>query len=329
MNDIMQLYILFILISFSGCSFFIGLPESSWTTSSQVCSLPGIEMINTDDVFNKSSDYMVYKGVEKSWTGTVVKHTRWAAFIGCGRSLSHMDFGISVKTAEDCLRLCSDYITATHFIIKDTTCYCLTYKPEINGDINDCRRPCTNASHTPCSSGRSALVFTFVEDLNTNPTQKYIENECLTTTQDKSKYVVSDCNENYLYGCSNNTFVIIKLSWYAYQEKCLEENSFILYRKDTLPKKATAETYYWTPIFRTHTVVTGKLTKEDRESCLAVSTVETNNYLTVENCTSRFPFLCSGNQKRNAIENSTFNKSPRFITLPIADVSGRIELTTI
>lgn len=51
--------------------------------------------------------------------------------------------------------------------------------------------------------------------------------------------------------------VTLKLSWYAYQEKCLKEDSFILYQKDTLPKKATAENYYWTPIFRTHTVITG------------------------------------------------------------------------
>ncbi|XP_063447042.1 uncharacterized protein LOC134726565 [Mytilus trossulus] len=178
---------------------------------------------------------------------------------------------------------------------------------------------CTNASYTPCSSGRSALVFTFVEDLSTNPTKKYIENECLTTTKDKSKFVVSDCNEDNLYGCNNNSFVTIKLSWYAYQEKCLEDKSFILYQKDTIPKKAAAEKYYWTPIFRTHTVVTGKLTKEDGESCLAVSTVETNNYLTVENCTTRLPFLCSEKVKRNAFDNSTPNKSPRFVTLPLAD----------
>ncbi|CAC5386346.1 unnamed protein product [Mytilus coruscus] len=67
-------------------------------------------------------------------------------------------------TAEDCFRHCSDYSSATYFVMKSSRCYCLTNQPEINGDINDCRTICTNASWTPCSSGQSAMVFTFVEE---------------------------------------------------------------------------------------------------------------------------------------------------------------------
>lgn len=51
--------------------------------------------------------------------------------------------------------------------------------------------------------------------------------------------------------------VTLHQSWYEYQETCLKEGSSILYQKDTLPQKSSAGRYYWTPIFRTHTVVTG------------------------------------------------------------------------
>ncbi|VDI28370.1 Hypothetical predicted protein [Mytilus galloprovincialis] len=204
MNDIMQLYIWFILISVSGCSVFIGFPKSSWTTSSHVCSLPVKDEINTTDIF-MSLNSTDYKEVKKAWTGTVIKHTRWAAFIGCGRSLSSMDSGRSVKTAEDCLKHCSDLSSATNFFIKSSTCYCLSYKPDINGDINDCRGNCTNAIYTPCSSGRSALVFTFIEGLNIEPANKFIEKECLTTTKDNSKFTVSDCNAQNSYGCKHTS----------------------------------------------------------------------------------------------------------------------------
>ncbi|XP_052070747.1 uncharacterized protein LOC127709319 isoform X7 [Mytilus californianus] len=316
MNDIMQLYILLILISVSGCSVFIGFPESSWATSSDVCSLPVIEKINTTVISNKSSNYMDYKKAEKAWTGTVIKYTKWAAFIGCGRSFSPMDSGISVKTTEDCLRHCTDDASTTYFIIKSSRCYCLTYKPVINiGDINDCRTKCSNASYTPCSSGRSALVFTFVEDLNIESTKQYIEKECLTTTKDKSKYLIRDCNATYLFGCKNTSSELIPKSWYEYQEFCLKQGSSVLYKRNTIGNKAKAGISYWTPIFRSHTVVNGKHT--GKEFCLAVSNVE-SKYFIVENCTFQFPFLCSGDQMKNMIDNSKSNERyPRYITLPL------------
>ncbi|XP_052070742.1 uncharacterized protein LOC127709319 isoform X2 [Mytilus californianus] len=316
MNDIMQLYILLILISVSRCSVFIGFPESSWATSSDVCSLPVIEKINTTVISNESSNYMDYKKAEKAWTGTVIKYTKWAAFIGCGRSLAPMDSGISVKTTEDCLRHCSDDASTTYFIIKSSRCYCLTYKPEINiGDINDCRTKCSNASYTPCSSGRSALVFTFVEDLNIESTKAYIEKECLTTTKDKSKYLIRDCNATYLFGCKNTSSELIPKSWYEYQEFCLKQGSSVLYKRNTIGNKAKAGISYWTPIFRSHTVVNGKHT--GKEFCLAVSNAE-SKYFIVENCTSQFPFLCSGDQMKNMIDNSKSNdRYPRYITLPL------------
>lgn len=51
--------------------------------------------------------------------------------------------------------------------------------------------------------------------------------------------------------------VALPKSWYVYQETCLKEGSSILYQRETLSKKALAGRYYWTPIFRTQTVVTG------------------------------------------------------------------------
>ncbi|CAC5386349.1 unnamed protein product [Mytilus coruscus] len=239
-----------------GCSVFIGFPESTWATSSDVCSLPVIEKINTTIISNKSSNYMDYKKAEKAWTGTDVAE------------VFHLDSGISVKTTEDCLRHCSDYASTTYFIIKSSRCYCLTYRPEINiGYINDCRTKCSNASYTPCSSGRSALVFTFVEDLNIESTKAYIEKECLTTTKDESKYLIRDCNATYLFGCKNTS------------------------RK-----------------------LTGK------EFCLAVSNAE-SKYFIVENCTSQFPFLCSGDEKRTTIKDTTSSKRfPRFILVPTSIV---------
>ncbi|XP_076074297.1 uncharacterized protein LOC143045580 isoform X2 [Mytilus galloprovincialis] len=310
----MKLYVWFILIPVSGCSTFIGFPESSWTTSSHVCSLPKIEQINTTDVFNNSSNYMVYKNVEKAWTGTVIKHTKWAAFIGCGISLSPKDSGISVKTAEDCLKHCSDHSSATYFAIKSSICVCLTHKPALNDDINDCRIECDNAIYTPCSSGRSSLVFTFVEDVIIQPTTTYIEKECVTTTKDKNKFIVSDCNAPYIFGCKNTSIQLTAKSWYEYQELCLKDGSSVLFNRNTIGNHAS-EKPLWTPIFRSHIVVTGKLSVND--SCVAVSKVGTNN-LTVENCASQFPFLCLGKQKKNTIDSSSSNnRYPRFITLPL------------
>ncbi|OPL32966.1 hypothetical protein AM593_06564, partial [Mytilus galloprovincialis] len=95
MNDTMQIYVLFILISFSGGSVFIGVPESNWTTSSHVCTLPAIDKVNTTDIFKTSSEYMHLKDVEKAWTGTVIKYSKWAAFIGRSRLSSAWEETIS------------------------------------------------------------------------------------------------------------------------------------------------------------------------------------------------------------------------------------------
>lgn len=50
--------------------------------------------------------------------------------------------------------------------IQRSRCYCLSDVPDISDDMNDCRTECTNASYTPCGSGRSALVFSFVEGID-------------------------------------------------------------------------------------------------------------------------------------------------------------------
>ncbi|CAC5425780.1 unnamed protein product [Mytilus coruscus] len=139
---------------------------------------------------------MDLKEVEKAWTGTVIKYTKWATFIGCGRSQSTLKSGISVKTAEDCLIHCSDDSSVTYFIIKSSTCYCLTYKPEINGDINDCRAECSNASYTPCSSGRSALVFSIVQGTISR------NDSCLAVSKAETKYfAVEDCSCQFPFLC--------------------------------------------------------------------------------------------------------------------------------
>ncbi|XP_071129425.1 uncharacterized protein [Mytilus edulis] len=317
MIDIMQLYILLTIISVSGCSVFIGFPESNWTTSSRVCTHPLIEQINISTIFNNSSNYMVYKNVEKAWTGTVIKYTKWAAFIGCGRSLSPLDSGISVNTVEDCLKHCSEYPVATSFVIKSSRCYCLNNKPETSGT---CRTSCTNASNTPCSSDRSALVFKFVKDLkNIEPANTYIEKECITTTKEKSKFIIRDCNEKNLFGCKNTSSELISRSWYDYQEYCLTKHQIsVLYNTNTIGNDALVDNSYWTPIFRSHTVVDEIVT--GKEVCLTVSKKE-SKYFIVENCTAQFPFLCSGVQKKKTIYRSTpQNRYPRFINLPLGVV---------
>ncbi|CAG2228722.1 unnamed protein product [Mytilus edulis] len=327
MNDTIQIYVLFILISFSGGAIFIGVPESNWTTSAHVCSLPAIDKINTTDIFKISSEYMHLKDVEKAWTGTVIKYTKWAAFIGCGKILSSLDSRINVNTAEDCLRHCSELSSATYFAIKTSTCFCLTERPEIKGDINDCRTECTNATYTPCSSGGSAMVFILDKDVNIEESNTYIEHECLATTkQDKSKFAIWDCNTRKLYGCTNTSTEFARLSWYEYQEKCLQEGNFVVYNRNAIGKTAKDEPY-WTPMFRSHTVVTGKLSGE--ELCLALTKEETKHF-TAENCSCQFPFLCSGSQKKITIVDSSLNdKYPRLITLPTSVVVAFILLVII
>ncbi|XP_076075997.1 uncharacterized protein LOC143046822 [Mytilus galloprovincialis] len=198
--------------------------------------------------------------------------------------------------------------------MNSSICVCLTHKPALNDDINDCRIECDNAIYTPCSSGRSSLVFTFVEDVIIQPTTTYIEKECVTTTKDKNKFIVSDCNAPYIFGCKNTSIQLTAKSWYEYQELCLKDGSSVLFNRNTIGNHAS-EKPLWTPIFRSHIVVTGKLSVND--SCVAVSKVGTNN-LTVENCASQFPFLCLGKQKKNTIYCSTSNnRYPRFINLPL------------
>ncbi|CAC5408432.1 unnamed protein product [Mytilus coruscus] len=208
MHHAIQLAVLIHSTFFTGGSIFLGLPESNWTTSSQMCSLPGIDKINTNDIFNNSSKYVDLKEVKKAWTGTT------------------------------------------------SACFCLTDQHEINDDINDCRIECTNAIYTPCSSNQSALVFTFVEDLNIESTKTYIEKECLTTTRDQSKFAVSDCNARHLYGCTHTSTHLRGKSWYEYQEFCLTDGHSVLYNKNIIAEGVNAYTPLWTPIFRSHTVVT-------------------------------------------------------------------------
>ncbi|VDI35572.1 Hypothetical predicted protein [Mytilus galloprovincialis] len=275
---------------FDGCSVFIGFPFSNWTTSSHVCTLPLIEQINISTIFNNSSNHMVYKNVERAWTGTVIQYTKWAAFIGCGRSLSPIDSGISVNTVEDCLKHCSDYSIATYFVIKNSRCYCLNNKPDLSGT---CRTNCAHASNTPCSSDSSALVFIFVKDLkNIEPANTYIEKECITTTKDISRLSIRDCNARNLFGCKNTSSELISRSWYDYQEYCLTRYQIsVLYNTNPIRNDAIAGNSYWTPIFRSHTVVDEIVT--GKEVCLTVSKKE-SKYFIVENCTAQFPFLCSG-----------------------------------
>lgn len=57
---------------------------------------------------------------------------------------------------------CTDMLL---YIFQNSKCFCISDKPEINSDVNDCRTVCTNVSYTPCSSGRSSMVFSFVEGI--------------------------------------------------------------------------------------------------------------------------------------------------------------------
>ncbi|CAG2234438.1 unnamed protein product [Mytilus edulis] len=233
--------------SIQGGSFFIGLPARNWTTSSHVCSLPGIEKINSTVIFDDNSlAFSIFEEVEKIWTGTILRYTKWAAFIGCGSGFSPVDSGRNVKTMEDCLRHCSGYSYASYFVLKSSKCFCISERPEINGDINDCRIECNNAIYTPV-----VPVDSKIKKSNT-----YIEKECLTT-KDKVSFTVNDCNEEHLYGCKNTSYVFKAKSWYEYQEQCLKEGSFVLHNRNTIAGSATTNQFFWTPIFRTHSEVIG------------------------------------------------------------------------
>ncbi|XP_071132845.1 uncharacterized protein [Mytilus edulis] len=315
----MQLFILTICITFSECLIFIGFPISNWTTSSQVCSLQEVNNINTTDTFSNLSENTTFKEGDKAWTGTVIKYTKFAAFIGCGRSYSPIDSGKNVQTVEDCLQHCSDYSFASYFVLKSSKCYCLKNKPTINGDINDCRTVCTNASYTPCSSGRSALVFSFVEDIKITTTNTYIEQECVTTNRDQNRFTVSDCNAKYLYGCRNTSTELIRQSWHNYQERCLKEGSFVLFNRNTIGRRAKNNGKFWTPIFRSHALVSGK--HSGTKFCVAVKKGKTNEF-TVEECSRKFPFLCSRSISRNKIA-----YSPHIVTFP-ASIAA-VELVVI
>ncbi|CAG2211721.1 unnamed protein product [Mytilus edulis] len=240
------------------CSIFIGFPISNWTTSSEVCSLPKVNNINITDMFINLLENTTFKEADKAWTGTVIKYTKFAAFIGCGRSYSPIDSGKNVETVEDCLRHCSDYSFASYFVIKSSKCFCISDKPEINSDVNDCRTVCTNVSYTPCSSGRSSMVFSFVEDINIPTTNTYIEQECVTVNKGQNRFIVRDCNAHYFYGCRNTSYELISNSWYGYQEKCLKDGWFVLFNRPTISDDANENLVFWTPIFRSHALVSGK-----------------------------------------------------------------------
>lgn len=49
-----------------------------------------------------------------------------------------------------------------------------------------------------------------------------------------------------------------RISWYDYQERCLKDGSFVLYKRSTTGKDAKENEAFWTPIFRSHTIVSGK-----------------------------------------------------------------------
>ncbi|CAG2228723.1 unnamed protein product [Mytilus edulis] len=298
-----------------GCTIFIGLPESNWTTSSKVCLLPKIENINTTDISFRSSENLLFKHNGKAWTGTVIRYTKFAAFIGCGRKYSPIDSGRNVKSVKDCLRHCSDYSSASYFVMKSSRCYCLSGVPDISDDINDCRAECTNTIDTPCGSGRSALVFTFVKDISITIENTYIEQECVTTNKEEHMFTIRDCNAKYLYGCKNtSSFVFSRISWYDYQERCLKDGSFVLYNRNTTGKDAKEKKVFWTPIFRSHTVVSGKYS--GKYLCVAIQKADTNTF-TVEECSTKFPFLCSESKKKKTIDDITPNvQFPQIITLP-------------
>ncbi|CAC5408433.1 unnamed protein product [Mytilus coruscus] len=133
----------------AGCSIFIGFPISNWTTSSQVCSLPEINNINTTDIFVNLLENTTFKEDDKAWTGTVIKYTKFAAFI----------------------------------VLLDML------KIEKNGN--------------------------------------------------------------------QYTSELLRKSWYEYQEICLKEGRFVLFNRHTIGNAAKDNEVFWTPIFRSHTVVSG------------------------------------------------------------------------
>ncbi|VDI14779.1 Hypothetical predicted protein [Mytilus galloprovincialis] len=292
----MHFVVLSLFVTFSAGSFFIGLPESNWTRSFQMCSLAGIEEINNIDIFNESSGI---NKVGKAWTGTTVKYTKWAAFIGCGRRYSSIGSGRSIKTIEECLQYCSGYLSSLYFVIKSSTCSCLSDKPEFYDDINDCRAICTNSSNTPCHYGNSALVFAFVEDSNIQLPNRYIENECISTGNHNKLLTVKDCNEKHFFVCRNTSSQFTRKTWYDYQEDCLKQGNFVLYNNNTLRSYPQTNEIYWTPIFRSHTV-SSEIAKE-KDFCIALSNVETR-YFTIEHCSTLLPFLCTKSKSESNIK---------------------------
>ncbi|VDH99667.1 Hypothetical predicted protein, partial [Mytilus galloprovincialis] len=89
---------------------------------------------------------------------------------------------------------------------------------------------------------------------------------------------------------------LIPKSWYDYQEICLKRGYHVLYNRD-IKGGANVDQSVWTPIFRSHTVVTGKPLGKDM--CLALSTTGSHHF-TVRQCSSEFPFICSRIQLSNA-----------------------------
>ncbi|XP_063447037.1 uncharacterized protein LOC134726561 [Mytilus trossulus] len=211
------------------------------------------------------------------------------------------------------------------YILQNSTCYCVVDKPEINDDNSDCRKECANAIYTPCSSGQSSLVFTFVKDFYIEKSNTFIEKECLmTTNKNKTRLTISHCNAKHLYGCANTSTKTIPKSWYAYQEICLKRRYPVLFNRD-FKGGANVDQSVWTPIFRSHTVVTaGKLSRTD--FCLALSTAVISHF-TVKQCSSEFPFICSRSKRRNKCDISiTKTNHPRSGNFPYSAVIAVILL---
>jgi len=59
-------------------SFFYGIPEKSWNDAADSCLLPSKDDIDNQEIYNISESF----DIQKAWTGTRVKFSRWSAFVG-------------------------------------------------------------------------------------------------------------------------------------------------------------------------------------------------------------------------------------------------------
>ncbi|CAC5408445.1 unnamed protein product [Mytilus coruscus] len=277
MNIAMHLVILSLFVSFSAGSSFIGLPESNWTTSSQMCSLAGIDNINNIDIFNESSDYMGINKVKKAWTGTTVKYTKWAAFIACvPLILTSIKTTQYLKTIFYCFNIKSHKHNSAvqaimskypeTYIKKQKNDHILWRCTKRNKTVNcpatviqdgDNYKPGMKQHVHPAEPGSVIAVMIKKESstcscLSDKPETYDDINDCRATCTHPS-------NTPCQYGQSALVFAFVEAvlstkSWYEYQEECLKEGIFVLYDRNTLGSYAHSNEIYWTPIFRSHTM---------------------------------------------------------------------------